>query len=346
MWRRATLICLCLIGLAGFQISEALAKTSPDTADGEIDALVAPVALFPDLLLAKVFIASTYPLEVDEASTWLRRNRQLSGPALDRALDGKPWDDSVEELVSVPAVLLMMGDRLEWTQNLGDAVLSRPELVIAAVQRVRSAGNKRGKLRSTGEQRILVENGNVIIKPAHSQLLYVPFYDPAAIFGEWPYPLDTWIQSPGYGLGTNIDFSQGVNIPASFSHDGIDWRAKRIFETKEVDPKAPRGPIEDPVWEHDPRHRHGVNYPTPALRERYGGGVAPGVELRRNYRGFDPVMTAQAAEDQGDFHAGRSNPAVNEDAFYGFELGRRVRVLSARGNASLAVGAVKEQPHP
>lgn len=217
-----------------------------------------------------------------------------------------------------------------------------------AAQRIRSGGVKHGKLHSTSEQRILVENATVTIMPVRSQILYVPVYDPAAVVGAWPYPLDTWIQSPGYGLGKNIDFDQGAAIPASFWRNGIDWPGKRIVEMTEPDPETLRASTPVP-WQHDPRHRHGVAYPTPALRELYGQTVASSMERRRGYRGFEQGNDSQAggsAARQARLPPAGTIPIASEDAFYGFEIGRRVRVFSVRGNASLAAGAVKPAPRP
>lgn len=126
---------------AGQQLSEA-----------ELAALVAPIALYPDPLVAQVLMAATYPLEVAEAYNWLKSNASLKGSALDKALQDQAWDASVKSLVSFPSVLDMMGSQLSWTQKLGNAVLAQQKDVMNAIQNLRKKAKAAGHLASTEQQ--------------------------------------------------------------------------------------------------------------------------------------------------------------------------------------------------
>src|SRR5215467_9883871 len=157
----------------------------------ELDQLVAPIALYPDPLLAEVLMASTYPLDVVEAERWIGSNKNLPGDQLKAQADKQDWDQSIKSLVAVPDVLAMMSDKLDWTQKLGDAVVAQNADVMDAVQRLRAKAQANKKLASTPQQTVTVrqaENKPVIaIEPTEPDTIHVPYYDPAVVYGEWPY---------------------------------------------------------------------------------------------------------------------------------------------------------------
>ena len=160
---------------------------------GQLDQLVAPIALYPDPLLAQVLMASTYPLEVVQADRWAKANKKLKDEKLKAALEKQDWDASVKELVSTPTVLAMMNDKLDWTQQLGDAVLAQQADVMDAIQRLRAKAQANGKLETTKQQKVTVKQERagapiIEIEPASPDVVYVPYYDPAVVYGEWPYP--------------------------------------------------------------------------------------------------------------------------------------------------------------
>ena len=159
---------------------------------GQLDQLVAPIALYPDPLLAQVLMASTYPLEVVQADRFAKENKKLKDEKLKEALDKQDWDASVKELVSTPTVLATMSDKLDWTQKLGDAVLAQQADVMDAIQRLRAKAQANGKLETTKQQTVTVKqeaDQQVIeIEPASPDVVYVPYYDPAVVYGEWSYP--------------------------------------------------------------------------------------------------------------------------------------------------------------
>jgi hypothetical protein len=159
----------------------------------ELEALVAPIALYPDPLLAEVLMASTYPLEVVQADRWINdaKNKNLKDDRLKAAVDKQSWDESVKSLILTPSVLTMMSSKLDWTQKLGDAVLAQQADVMDAVQRLRGKAQANNKLPSTKEQKVTVSQGEnnkqtIAIEPATPETLYVPYYDPAVVYGDWP----------------------------------------------------------------------------------------------------------------------------------------------------------------
>ena len=155
-----------------------------------LDQLVAPIALYPDTLLAQVIMASTYPFEVVQAGRFAEANKKLKGDKLKEALAKQDWDVSVKELVSTPTVLAMMNDKLDWTEKLGDAVLAQQADVMDAIQRLRAKAQANGKLETTEQQTVTVtqEAGQQVIEiePASPDVVYVPYYGPAVVYGEWP----------------------------------------------------------------------------------------------------------------------------------------------------------------
>src|SRR5688572_21985770 len=130
---------------------------APTFTHEEIEQIVAPIALYPDSLLAQVFMASTYPLEIVEAARFAEENPELKDTALDEALKGKTWDPSVKSLLSFRQVLTMMNEKLDWTQKLGDAFLAQQKDVMDAVQRLRAKAKAEGNLESNEQQRVIVE---------------------------------------------------------------------------------------------------------------------------------------------------------------------------------------------
>ena len=170
----------------------ATAPADPLLKSEQLDALVAPIALYPDNLLSLVLMASTYPLEVVQADRWVTENKNLKGDALKAAVDKQQWDDSLKSLAATPSVLSMMSSKLDWTQKLGDAVLAQQPDVMDAIQRMRSKAQANDKLKSTSQQTVTVkQEANkqvVVIEPKDPNTVYVPYYDPNVVYGGWSYP--------------------------------------------------------------------------------------------------------------------------------------------------------------
>ena len=157
----------------------------------QLEALVAPIALYPDELLANVLAASTYPLEVVQADRWLKERKTLKDDASKKEVEKQSWDDSVKALTSTADVISMMSDKVDWTKNLGDAVLAQQPDVMDAVQRLRSMAYENKKLVPPSSRRSLFRRRKnrqaIVIEPADPNTMYVPYYDPATVYGAWPY---------------------------------------------------------------------------------------------------------------------------------------------------------------
>ena len=164
----------------------------------ELEQIVAPIALYPDSLLAQVFMASTYPLEIVEAARWAKANPELKDNALEDALQAQTWDPSVKSLTAFPQVLTMMNEKLDWTQKLGDAFLAQQERRdgrrAAAARQGAGGGQSRVERAAEGDRRAAAarsgsgDTDDRQIEPANPQVVYVPTYNPTVVYGAWPYP--------------------------------------------------------------------------------------------------------------------------------------------------------------
>ena len=201
----------------------------------ELDQLVAPIALYPDSLLAEVLMASAYPLDIVEAERWLQANKNLKGDQLKAAVDKQDWDDSVKSLVATPSVIEMMSTKLDWTQKLGDAVVTQQPDVMDAIQRLRAKAQANNKLTSTKQQTVTVgqvEGKQVIaIEPTDPNTVYVPYYDPAVVYGTWPYPdYPPYYWEPPYYIGAGL-LATGLAFGAGYAlsnwgrwwNGGVNW---------------------------------------------------------------------------------------------------------------------------
>ncbi|MFZ0946187.1 MAG: DUF3300 domain-containing protein [Syntrophobacteraceae bacterium] len=154
----------------------------------ELDQMLAPIALYPDSLLAQVLIAATYPEQVTEADRWLKSNPGLKGDPLNTALDGMAWDLSIKALAPFPQVLEMMAKESAWTQRLGEAFLAQQGDVMDSVQRLRHKASAAGNLKTTPEQKVVVQGESIEVAPANPEVVYIPSYNPVVVYGPWWYP--------------------------------------------------------------------------------------------------------------------------------------------------------------
>src|SRR5258708_11855826 len=215
----------------------------------QLDALVAGIALYPDALLSEILMASTYPLEIVQADRWVTENKNLKGDELKAATDKQGWDNSVKALVATPSVLSMMSTKLDWTEKLGDAVLAQQPDVMDAIQRLRTKAQANNKLNSTKEQKVTVQQDQgkqvIVIDPTAPDTLYVPYYDPAVVYGGWPYPAypPYYFPAPGYiagaVIGAGIAFGAGYAIGrwasgGNYWGGGFNWGGNNINGTRNV----------------------------------------------------------------------------------------------------------------
>ena len=210
----------------GVYITQASAQAAETGAynSEQLDALLAPIALYPDALLAQVLVASTFPLQVVGAGRWIEdpAHKSLSDNALAKAVEPQAWDPSVKSLVPFPSVLALMNSNLEWTQQLGYAFADQQAAVMKSVQRLRFQAQAAGNLKTTEQQIIRVEQQVIIIEPARPTVVYVPSYNPTVVYGVWPYPAYPPVYlppPPGYVFGaavvSGIAFAAGVAVVGS-----------------------------------------------------------------------------------------------------------------------------------
>src|SRR5246500_3363265 len=210
------------------QEASAPAQEAPKIPNEQLDALVAPIALYPDPLLAQVLAASTYPLEIMQLQQWLTKNKGLKDKALVDAVSKQPWDPSVQGLAALPDVVKRLPDDIQWTTDLGNAFLAQQSDVMDAVQRMRKKAQDKGNLKSSEQQKVetkVIENKSVIVvEQANPQVVYVPSYDPVVVYGPpvYPYPPIYYPPAGYYAAGMAISFGMGVMMGAFWS-GGWGW---------------------------------------------------------------------------------------------------------------------------
>src|SRR5215510_6879798 len=311
--RAIIIVLLCYVPFGAMAQQPATAPTQSLLKPAELDQLLAPIALYPDPLLSEVLIASTYPLEIVQADRWAKSNKALKGDALTGAAAKQSWDDSVKSLVQVPDVLGMMSEQLDWTQKLGDAVLAQQADVMDAVQRLRVRARANGKLESTKQQTVTVKTEDqkqyVVIEPASPNEIYVPYYEPAVVYGDWPYPdYAPYYFPPPYGyisgaaLATGVAFAAGVAARHAF-WGNCDWGRGNINVV--TNRSANIANINRGKWEHNADHRHGVRYNNADVRQKFDKtDIQAGKATRADFRGkdgqkvIDPDRTRPGAGDR------------------------------------------------
>ena len=270
-----------------------LAQDPPPPSFGaeELDQLLAPIALYPDPLLAQILMAATYPLEVAEAARWVQAYPGLQGSQLEAAMQEQPWDPSVKSLTATPQVLAMMSEHLGWTQKVGEAFLAQQSDVMATVQMLRAKAQAAGYLQSTPEQVVSGEPQAIAIEPANPQVVYVPIYDPTVVYGAWwypAYPPYAWYPAGYVVQAYPFTFSLGVAVGVAL-WGGFDWGHHHVSIIRADNfNRFNRTPIPNPTWHYDPNHRRGVAYASPVLRQQFEQGPRPGADARAVFRGRAP----------------------------------------------------------
>src|SRR5712671_2981893 len=202
----------------------------------QLQQLVAPIALYPDALVAQVLAAATYPDQIVEADRWLQQHTDLKGEQVGQEVDKQPWDPSVKALTEFPSVLANMDKNLSWTSSLGDAYVNQEQEVMNAVQVMRDRAQRAGNLKSTSQENVTQQGQTIVIEPADPQVVYVPEYDPWLAYGEpigvWPgwywYP-GLYLTGPGiaFGFGFGIGFFGGFGW--GWHNWGYDWHRHGIM---------------------------------------------------------------------------------------------------------------------
>ena len=267
----------------------------------QLDQMIAPIALYPDSLLAQILMAATYPLEVVMAERWVKQSKGLQGDQLNDALDKQTWDTSVKALVPFPEVLVMMSDKLDWTQMVGDAFLAQESDVMDTVQQLRQRAYAANNLKSSEKQQVTIEENVIRIEPANPQVIYVPAYDPSWAYGSWwwpgyppyavyPYWPGVYI-APGY-----IAFGVGCFVGAYWGHAWgyWDWGHHSVYVNDRHNININRGNINvsnmrTTPWMHDPGHRSVRGFDRSSGGAPGSSGRSSGVTMSAPSGGHGPV---------------------------------------------------------
>ncbi len=311
----------------------------------QLEAMVAPIALYPDELLANVLAASTYPLEVVQADRWLKARKTLKGDALKKEVEKQSWDDSVKALASTADVISMMSDKIDWTKNLGDAMLAQQPDVMDAIQRLRSKAYDNKKLVTTRQQKVIVQTQEskqaIVIESADPNTMYVPYYDPAAVYGTWPYAdyQPYYFGYPPYiGAGViaaGLAFGAGWAIGrwGNYWGGGCNWGNRNLYvnhynRTNNIGNN----------WQHNPAHRQGVRYNNVNVQQRFGNNnLKVGASNRMDFRGRDGQQVVRPGQDRpggGDRVGDRAGDRAGSRDRPGADRGNRPSTADrAKGSA-------------
>jgi hypothetical protein len=302
--------------------------------------LVAPIALYPDSLVAQILAASTFPEQVVEADRWVQEHPDLKGDALGQAVDQQPWDPSVKALAAFPSVLGNMDKNLSWTSSLGDAYYNQQQDVMDAIQVMRQRAQRAGELKTTPQQTVTTQGSTIIVQPANPQVVYVPAYDPWLVYGDpimawpgwYPYP-GIWYGGPylSFGVGFGIGYFGGFGW--GWPHWGFNWGGR--FATFNNGRYYSRS---NTFYNRNSFYRGGGARGGVSSRSSInrGGGARAGVYNRPGATTRPFNGNKQAARG---YAAPRDQSGVRSGAFSGYEKGGQAKSYSSRGSASLSRGA-------
>jgi hypothetical protein len=292
----------------------------------ELQQLVAPIALYPDTLVAQILAASTYPTQIVEADRWIQGHSNLKGEELAKEVDKLDWDPSVKAVAQFPSVLENMDKNLTWTSSLGDAYVNQPQDVTDAVQTLRQQARNAGHLNTSDQEKVTTQGQTIIIEPANPEVVYVPAYDPWLVYGAPIVAYPGWYPVPGIfwngvGLGFGIGFGIGFfgGFGWGWGHWGYDWHGHRAF------------------FDHHAFVSHSRDFGHEGFHH---GDFAHG---NFGHGGFDHGGFHGASSFHGGsgFHGGSSFHAqsgTHSGAFSGFDHGGNARGFSSRGRSSFGGG--------
>lgn len=273
--------------------NDAVAPAPKTFSQQELDQLMAPIALYPDALLAQVLMAATYPLEIVQAARWVKANPKVSGKALEDAMAKQAWDPAVKSLTSVPQVLQQMNDKLDWTQKLGDAFLAQQGEVMDTVQMLRAKADATGNLKTTEQQVVKTETQGsqtiYVVESPKPEVIYVPTYNPTVVYGTWWYSAPPYyMHPPAYVYPPGLAFATGVFVGAAIwggchwgwgGHGSVNVNVNRYNSFNRTN-------ISNNSWNHNSAHRGGVSSRDQNVANKYNrGGNAQASKVREDFRG-------------------------------------------------------------
>jgi hypothetical protein len=345
------------------QVNSATTGTSasPTSADAKIpneqlDSLVAPIALYPDPLLAQTLVACTYPLELVQLQQWLGQNKKLKGKELTTAVEKQDWDPSVQAMAPFPDLVKQLTENIKWTDELGNDFLAQQSDVMDAVQRMRAKAVEKGALKTTEQQKVetkVVENKTVVVvQPASTEVVYVPSYSPAVVWGApyYPYPVMAYPAYPAGGM--LLGFGVGVAMGAAWGggwgwntgwggNNDININRNNTF-VNNSNRTGNRVGGANGKWQHNPAHRGGAPYGNRATANRYGG-TARGDAMGQRQNAARQTQRQSGAAGASQFRGGNSGAGagggVNRGAAGGG--GERIgnRQVSGGGSGSGSRGS-------
>ena len=303
--------CAILLGFSNAPLSARQAQQPTEESvkipADQLDALVAPIALYPDPLLSQTLVASTYPLEIMQLQQWLEKNKGLADKALVDAVSKQPWDASIQAMAALPQVVKRLSHDIQWTTDLGNAFLAQQGDVMEAVQRMRVKAEGTGALVSNQQQKVEnkeVDNKTVIVvEQAEPQVVYVPEYNPVAVYGPaiYPYPpiyypaysgavVAASAISFGVGIAMGAAWGGGWGWGAGWGHNDIDINSHNNFNRNTNISGGNR--IAQNTWQHNPQHRGGAPYSNSATANRFGSN-ARGDSLASRQKGAQQQISRQ-----------------------------------------------------
>jgi hypothetical protein len=257
------------------------AKIPPE----QLESLVAPIALYPDDLLAQTLVASTYPLEIVQLQQWLAKHPELKDKALADAVAKQPWDPSIQSMAAVPELVKRLGNDIQWTTDLGNAFLAQQADVMDAVQRMRKKAQDKGALESNEQQKVetkvIEEKTIIVVESANPEVVYVPSYSPTVVYGASPYyPYPPIYYPPYYAGAAFVSFGIGMMWGAAMwggACCGCGWHGGSVNVNvhnnfNQINHNVNRGGAGGGNWQHNPQHRGGAPYGNRATQNKYGGG--------------------------------------------------------------------------
>ncbi len=307
----------------------------------ELDQLLAPIALYPDELLAQILMASTYPLDVVMADRWVKANPNLKGKALEDALQKQPWDPSVKALTALPQVLTMMSEKIDWTQKLGDAFLGQEKEVMATAQALRAKAVQQGTLKDSKEQKISTESTGdttvIKIEPANPEVVYVPTYNPTVVYGSWPYPSypPYYYYPPGYVAGTAFfSFAAGAIVGGAL-WGNCNWGAGNVNVNVNRYNNFNRSNISNGSWSHNAARRGAVPYRNQQVAQQYGRGRSGDAASRDQFRGRSDAAGGNVQRNNAQQRASAQRGQAGGD------VGNRGTTARANAGAGAGAGGVR-----
>jgi Protein of unknown function (DUF3300) len=313
----------------------------------QLQQLVAPIALYPDSLVAQVLAASTFPAEVVEADRWVQANPDLKDDALAQAVDQQTWDPSVKALTAFPTVLGNMDKNISWTSSLGDAYYNQEQGVMDAIQVMRQKAQQAGNLKDSPQQTVQTQGSTIVIQPAAPDIVYVPAYDPWLVYGypvvAWPgwYPYPgIWWGGPSlyWGVGFGIGFYGGYGW--GWGHWGVGWSNHYV------------------VYNNNRYYSHTNTFYNRNNYYRAGGerGVANNVQRApanvynnpggrdtpfhgstEAARGYDQSRGQTTGQTSGTRSSGQTS-GTRSSGYSGYDHGGEARSYSSRGSSSFGGG--------